>query len=326
MLLSGLALAMESSGEATLLQSEMSTLQLVLTAIFFVELLLKAAVFPWLAFLNSGRQCFDAVVTISTVVLTILVYIPNGFNNAAAVRAMLSLRILRLFRLLLKVKSLEMVAVTFIKAMPAASKLLQTMALLMYLFDAVGVQLFGGVITTDNTSGLIISSEQVTFNKLEPATRYQTPMDTHPAHNTIVLKAAKLEASPFGQANYYPNNFNDMASGLVTLFELLVVNNWFVISSGYEAVLGSNVRWYFVFFYSVGVILGLNVCVAFVLDTYNSLEALDSLDDFISFDAAEITGTLTGLIGEYEATLRNLPFLHDHERRQQLIKLFTPAF
>jgi len=27
-------------------------------------------------------------------------------------------------------------------------------------------------------------------------------------------------------ALYYYNNFNDVASGMVTLFELLIVNNW----------------------------------------------------------------------------------------------------
>lgn len=115
-----------------------------------------------------------------------------------------------------------------------------------------------------------------------------------------------------------------MASGFVTLFELLVVNNWNVITSGYEAVLGPTARFYFALFFTVGVVLGLNICVAFVLDTYHSLEALESLDDFVTFDATEITGTLTGLSGEFEATLHRLPFLHDSERRVQLRKLIQP--
>ena len=71
--------------------------------------------------------------------------------------------------------------------------------------------------------------------------------------------------------------------------------------------------------------LGLNICVAFVLDTYSTLEALDSLEDHITFDAAQITGTETGLRGEYEVTLRHLPLQHDHERRQQLRALFDAA-
>ena len=34
----------------------------------------------------------------------------------------------------------------------------------------------------------------------------------------------------------YANNFNDMFSGFVTLFELLVVNNWFEIVDGFVMV------------------------------------------------------------------------------------------
>ena len=40
------------------------------------------------------------------------------------------------------------------------------------------------------------------------------------------LQVDALEASDFGQAGYGPNNFNDLPSGMITLFELLVVNNW----------------------------------------------------------------------------------------------------
>ena len=146
-----------------------------------------------------------------------------------------------------------------------------------------------------------------------------------PKPSARARQTSALSESAFGQANYYANNFNDMPSGFVTLFELLVVNNWFVLASGYEAVAGVYARWYFISFYLVGVVLGLNICVAFVLDTYSTLEALETLEDHITFDAAQITGTDTGLRGEYEVTLRHLPLLHDHERRQQLRALFNSA-
>ena len=106
-----------------------------------------------------GRNQFDAAITITTCVVTVVVYLPNGFDNPAAVRAMLSLRLLRLLRLLNQIESFQKVAATFVRAAPAASKLFQTLALLMYLFTAVGLQLFGGIITTDDSEA-IISREQ----------------------------------------------------------------------------------------------------------------------------------------------------------------------
>ena len=36
----------------------------------------------------------------------------------------------------------------------------------------------------------------------------------------------KLEGSPFAALNYYPNNFNNFLRSYVTIFELLMVNNW----------------------------------------------------------------------------------------------------
>jgi hypothetical protein len=54
--------------------------------------------------------------------------------------------------------------------------------------------------------------------------------------------------SPFGAANYYPISFNDIPSGMVTLFEFLVVNKYDVRRAGskhtgIKAILGSKSHW-----------------------------------------------------------------------------------
>ena len=55
-----------------------------------------------------------------------------------------------------------------------------------------------------------------------------------------------------GADKYYPNNFNDFLSGIVTLFELMIVNNWFVIADGITAAYGSEyARAYFIGFWLV---------------------------------------------------------------------------
>merc|ERR1711904_558794 len=77
-----------------------------------------------------------------------------------------------------------------------------------------------------------------------------------------------VRKSSFGKAGYYPNNFNDLPSALICLFELLVINNWFVISDGFAAARGPPARLFFVTFYVVVVQLCLNVVVAFVMDTF----------------------------------------------------------
>ena len=274
----------------------LSPVQATLTVVFALEVLAKGAVLPWREFWRRRRNRFDVAVTLATALVTLLVVLPNGFDNQAAIRAVLSLRLLRLeIRLLAHVRAFARTFATLLKASPAALKLLKTVGIHVFFFAVLGNQLFGGVITQDR-SGAVITREQ----------------------------ADALAASAFGQADYYANSFNDLLSGAVTLFELMVVNNWFVIVDGYSTVLGRPARLFFVLHYWLGVVVALNIIVAFVIDTYTSLEstseaALD--DDVLTFDAARVSGTDTGVSGEYEVSIAQLPFTPDDERGQLLAKL-----
>ena len=44
----------------------------------------------------------------------------------------------------------------------------------------------------------------------------------------------KLEGSEFAGDGYFLNNFNDVFSAYITLFELTVVNQWHVLVEGYD--------------------------------------------------------------------------------------------
>lgn len=72
-------------------------------------------------------------------------------------------------------------------------------------------------------------------------------------------------------------NFNDLISAFVTLFALVVVNNWYVIVNVNVAAKGGNELWrlYFMVFYYFGVIIGLNILVAFAIDMYGAVLRLD---------------------------------------------------
>ena len=75
-------------------------------------------------------------------------------------RAVLSLRLFRLLRTLRKVHAFSLIASTFFRLLPAATTLLKTVGLLMFVFASVGLHLFGGLITTD-TSGILVPAELV---------------------------------------------------------------------------------------------------------------------------------------------------------------------
>ena len=59
----------------------------------------------------------------------------------------------------------------------------------------------------------------------------------------------------------------------MTLFILIVVNNWFVIVGMYVDIKGGNRAWriFFILFYYFGVSICLNIIVSFCIDMYSAV-------------------------------------------------------
>ncbi|XP_068750290.1 two pore channel protein 1-like isoform X2 [Montipora capricornis] len=66
---------------------------------------------------------------------------------------------------------------------------------------------------------------------------------------------------------YYLNNFNDLLHSYVTLFELTVVNNWFIIMEGIVYKTSDWARIFFMSFYIVTMVV-MTIIVAFILEAF----------------------------------------------------------
>ncbi|KAM3332101.1 hypothetical protein ACQJBY_027744 [Aegilops geniculata] len=85
----------------------------------------------------------------------------------------------------------------------------------------------------------------------------------------ILCMYCSLGLQIFGGLVYLLFNFNDYPSGMVTLFNLLVMGNWQAWMESYWQLTGSS--WsliYFVSFYLISILLLLNLIVAFVLEAF----------------------------------------------------------
>lgn len=251
---------------------------------YTLEMVCKMVAYGWEEYWRSYKNGFDALVTVTSLVVTVIVFVPNSINDSRIIRYVLALRLLRLLRLMGSVRQVRFISATFVSMLPAAGQVACLLFVLMYIFSALGMQLFGGLINRDPT---------------QP-------------------QAALLANSSFGESDYYANNFNDMFSGFVLCFEILVLNNWTVLTGGFVAVTSKAARVFFVAFYVVGVLICLNLFVAFAIDAFmnivdernEELEAAATADGGgsappadrdIVFSAATVTGTSTGLSGEYRA-------------------------
>jgi len=67
--------------------------------------------------------------------------------------------------------------------------------------------------------------------------------------------------------DYFGLNYDSLVNGLIVQFNLLVVNNWFIVADAACSVSNEGMRAFFILFYILGVLVALNVITAFILDT-----------------------------------------------------------
>ncbi|KAI3942645.1 hypothetical protein MKW98_014232 [Papaver atlanticum] len=138
--------------------------------------------------------------------------------------------LLRLVRLLMHCEDHRNFASTFFTLIPALMPYLGTVFCISSMFCTLGVQVFGGIVNSGNP---------------------------------------KLQTLEFYRNDYLLFNFNDYRSGMVTLFNLLVMGIWEVLMQGYKELTGTS--WslvYFISFYVITVLLLFNLVVAFVLEAF----------------------------------------------------------
>lgn len=75
-------------------------------------------------------------------------------------------------------------------------------------------------------------------------------------------------------------NMNDMVASFITLFAVMVVNNWQVLVAVFTTVSGTNWSWwYFIIFYFFSVIVITNIVISFVIDMYGNVSDLQDEKD-----------------------------------------------
>lgn len=143
-------------------------------------------------------------------------------------RTIILLHMARALRLFVYVGPLQQLFVIIKQLIPTFWQVLMILLVVYYIFSVIGQWCFGGLIYTSN-----------------PA----------------------LAHTNFSQGLYWSLTFNDVVSGMVTLFLIMLVNNWFMVADGY--LLTSGTVWCGVFFfawYVVANFIMINIVIAVILD------------------------------------------------------------
>jgi hypothetical protein len=223
----------------------------------FVECLSKLLVKGCYRYRKSYRNYFDGTHLICLLIATAIAFsfrpqLENNDDQEHGARYFNSVRVIILIRVLIyfprNILLLESFKafrkkfrVAFESALVKAGHfyfLLVVLLVFMYAFAAIGVHAFGG---------------KISFQ--EPA-------------------SSELASTPYAAGGYYPLNFNDLPSGIATLYVLLHVNNMHVTISGFTATTSDWAELFFTIWYILGVLFLLNIVVAFFLN-----EFIDSLQE-----------------------------------------------
>lgn len=206
-------------------------MQFLYLAIYWGEMIGKILALGPLQYAKSLGNLMDIFLNIMVLVFAVTVLYSKITSHSRFLRYFILLKLLRVLRLLRQINQYNLIFQTLLSLLPLLGTLFGVMTTIFYIFSLIGVAAFGGKIYQENPD---------------------------------------IQGDPALPYAYIYNNFNDFPSGLVTLFELAVVNNWWVIAEMYTKATSVYARLFFVGFYLLAVIVGLNLLVTFVIDRFNT--------------------------------------------------------
>jgi two pore calcium channel protein len=215
---------------------------LFLFAVFYtVATSLKLRVFGFERFWNMKpvQHRFDFFSVYPLFIATLLRIVCAIFTRRTSpshflLKAIVLLHIIRILRVIVYVPALNYLARFLVKLAPTYYRMGMLLLLIFYLYTTLGLHFFGGLLYAGN-----------------PA----------------------LAGSDYASSNYFAFHFNDFNTGMVTLFNLMMLNSWNVFSAAFVSVTGS--KWAVVFSISFFVIVNLivlNILIALIIDCASSIK------------------------------------------------------
>ncbi|KAF5285116.1 hypothetical protein FQA39_LY16805 [Lamprigera yunnana] len=201
-------------------------------SLFGLEAILKIIGLGWGEYVASGWNIFDIIVTYIAIIGAVILLIKPTFTAVVVFRP---LRLLRLFKLKKRYRDIFGTVVLLSPLMLSTSIV---MLVMYYFFAIIGMELFAQY----DLRNCCVNSTVEDFYK-------------YSENGTTAL------------GFYYLNSFSNLLTTGVTLFELTVVNNWFITMEAYAIVAKQYSRIYFMLFYLFTMVV-LTIVVASVLEAF----------------------------------------------------------
>ena len=214
----------------------------VFLPIYFIEFCLQIVGFGPLYYFTHGWHLYDFAILFSSIGAAIISHF-----NIINLTFIIVLRTFRLLRVLKAKNSFRRVFAILTLSIPKLTRFVVSLGLAFYVYAIIGMCLYS--------------------DKLRECSKTSEGL---PAFNPACGAEFDLQGTPTAGL-YYLVNFDDIFHSFITLFVLMIVNNWQVVAQGYVAVTSQWTYLFFIFFYLFVVLVITNVTAAFVLDLYDSI-------------------------------------------------------
>ncbi|XP_013916142.1 PREDICTED: voltage-dependent L-type calcium channel subunit alpha-1D-like isoform X1 [Thamnophis sirtalis] len=253
-MLNTLCLAMQHYGQSKLFNDAMDILNMVFTAVFTVEMVLKLIAFKPKHYFTDAWNTFDALIVVGSVVDIAITEVnpkpsetvttDESGNSEDSARISITFfrlfRVMRLVKLLSRGEGIRTLLWTFIKSFQALPYVALLIAMLFFIYAVIGMQVFGKVALKDG-------------NQINRNNNFQT----FPQAVLLLFRCATGEAWQDIMLACMPGKRCDSDSDF---------------NPGEEYTCGSNFAIiYFISFYMLCAFLIINLFVAVIMDNFDYL-------------------------------------------------------
>ncbi|XP_046897753.1 two pore channel protein 2 [Hypomesus transpacificus] len=225
---------------------------------YLLEMCMKILALGWKGYISYRNNIFDAFLTVLLLGLQIAILatyrLPYPKWNPESrgimslwdmVRLVNLLIVVRFLRIIPDIKLMALVASTLVDLVKNLRAFAGILVVVYYVFAVLGIWLFKGAISAPGQMSDISNSsmENITTN-------------------------FTMECGSYEQLGYWPNNFDDFASSIVLLYNIMVVNNWQVFMDAYTRYTTEWSKVYFVSWWLTSSVMWVNLFVALILENF----------------------------------------------------------
>ncbi|XP_060796924.1 two pore channel protein 2 isoform X2 [Neoarius graeffei] len=199
---------------------------------YLIEMILKMIAFGWRGYRSHRNNIVDGIFTILLLVLQVSIFVMFRIMDPKVILSQHG-----------NVRLWEMVRLVNMLIVFRFLRIIPEIKVVYYVYAVIGIWLFHGAISPPLTSVANSSSENSTSN-------------------------FTMECGSYEQLEYWPNNFDDFASSLVLLYDVMVVNNWQVFMDVYTRYSNEWSKVYFVSWWFTSSVMWVNLFVALILENF----------------------------------------------------------